>query len=134
MNELSQEDGFIFYQRPNDDKILFLSGTWLKIDLTSKPTLNGFIISNADKSASFYLEGKATFIYSAFKLSIESNSPKQQELAKKTYLSKAELFINACKKDISKVVLSRIKKHPVINSDIFQTFINLCKEYNHSLN
>jgi len=134
MTELSQQDGFVFYQRPNDDAILFLSGTWVKIDLNSKPTLNGFIISNADKSASFYLEGKAKFTLSAFKLSLESNSPKRQELDTKTYLSKAELFINACKKDIGKVVLSRIKKHPVINGDIFQTYLNLCKEYNHSFN
>ena len=134
MTELSQQDGFVFYQRPNDDEILFLSGTWVKIDLNSKPTLNGFIISNADKSASFYLEGKAKFILSAYKLNIENSSPKQQELAKKTYLSKAELFINACKKDISKVVLSRIKKHPVIDENIFQTYLNLCEDYNHSFN
>ena len=134
MTELSQQDGFVFYQRPNHDEIYFISGTWVKIDLNSKPTLNGFIISNADKSVSFHLEGKAKIILSEYKLSLESNSLQGQELDKKTYLSKAELFINACTKDISKVILSRIKKHPAINGDIFQTYLNLCKEYNHSLN
>ena len=134
MTELSQQDGFVFYQKPNDNEIHFISGTWVKIDLNSNPTLNGFIISNADKSASFYLEGKAEFILSAYKFSLESSSPKRQELDKKNYLSKADLFINACTKDMSKVVLSRIKKHPVINGDIFQTYLNLCKEYNHSFN
>ena len=134
MTELSQQDGFVFYQRPNDDEILFISGTWVKIDLNSKPALDGFIISNADKSASFYLEGKAKIILSGYKLTLNSSSLKHQELDKKTYLSKAELFINACTKDISKVILSRIKKHRVINGDIFQTYLNLCKEYNHSFN
>jgi len=134
MTELSQQDGFVFYQRPNDHEILFISGTWVKIDLNSKPTLDGFIVSNADKSASFYLEGKAKILLSEYKLSLDSSSLKRQELDKKTYLSKAELFINACTKDISKVVLSRIKKYPVINGDIFQTYLNLCKEYNHSFN
>ena len=84
MTELSQQDGFVFYQRPNDDEILFLSGNWVKIDLHSKPTLNGFIISNADKSVSYYLEGKAEFISSTFKLNSESSSAEHQELAKKT--------------------------------------------------
>ena len=134
MTELSQQDGFVFYQKPNADEILLISGTWVKIDLKSKPTLNGFIISNADKSASFYLEGKAKIISSAYKLSLDISSLKLQELDEKSYLSKAKLFINACTNDISKVILSRIKKHRVINGDIFQTYLNLCKEYNHSFN
>ena len=134
MLQLTQQDGFVFYQRPNDDEILFISGTWVEINLNSKPTLDGFIISNADKSASFYLEGKAKIILSEYKLTLNSSSLKREELDKKSYLNKAELFINACTKDISKVILSRIKKHLAINGDIFQTYLNLCKEYNHSFN
>ena len=134
MTELSQQDGFVFYQKPNADEILLISGTWVKIDLKSKPTLNGFIISNADKSASFYLEGKAKIISSAYKLSLDISSLKLQELDEKSYLSKAKLFIEACTKDLRKVILSRIKKHRVINGNIFQIYLKVCKDYNHSLN
>ncbi len=45
MTELSQQDGFVFYQRPNHDEIYFISGTWVKIDLNSKPTGGGINFS-----------------------------------------------------------------------------------------
>lgn len=134
MLELTQQDGFVFYQKPNSDIIYFLSGKWEKFDVSTKSNVEGFIVSSANKSITYFLKGEPRIITTDCNIKLNYTAKPFVELKKNEYLRKAELFIEACTKDVRKVILSRIKKHRVIKGDIFQTYINLCKKYNHSFN
>jgi isochorismate synthase len=135
MLELTQEDGFVFYQKPHSNVIYFLSGKWEKFDLKMNPKAEGFIISNANKSTTYFLKGEAVIISSDCNIDLNYNAKPIDELKKKQYLRKAELFIEACRNDVKKIILSRIKKYITNDTQkIFQTYINLCENYNHSLN
>jgi len=135
MIDLSPQDGFVFYQHPTSDEIYFLSGTWKKIVLNKQTNLIGFIISNADKSTVYFLEGSSTAISSHYRIKTTTNAPQNQELNQKQYINKVQLFIDACKEGVNKVILSRIKKHKTIKEkNLFDNYINLCKSYEHSFN
>ena len=134
MLELTQQDGFVFYQKPNSDIIYFLSGKWEKFDLSTNSNIEGFIASSANKSITYFLKGEPRIITSDCNIELNYATKTIDELKKNEYLRKVELFIEACTKDVRKVILSRIKKHRVINGDIFQTYLKVCKDYNHSFN
>jgi len=135
MTELSELDSFVFYQTPNSDEIFLLSGPWTKIDMNVNQPLNGFIISNSDKSAIYFLEGKGEVISIPYKVNLNTKSPSNNNLKKEQYLNKAQVFIEACEKQIDKAILSRIKSNVVKEgNNPFNTYLQICKSYNHSFN
>ena len=90
---LSQQDGFVFYQTPGSKEILFLSGSWKKIDLQTNQIFKGFIISNSDKTATYFLEGKGKVISSNYKFQSNNTSPHNKTLDRSNYLIKSQLYM-----------------------------------------
>lgn len=135
MTSLSNQQGFVFYQLPESNEVFFIQGKWKKINIHQSSEIEGFIVSNSDKSATCLLEETPTLVSNSFQFEFKADTPETLEVSKKEYLTKVDLFVNACKTNLKKIISSRIKKHPRDkSSNIFDTYLHLCETYSHSFN
>ena len=130
MINLTGDDSFVIFQKPEDEKIFFGKGKWKSIEDKTDSFKEQFIIQLFNKET-YHLEGEIEEVNEHLEVlhPIDFNL---DSTLKSIYESGVKSIIKKCEKAIlHKCIVSRIiiEKHELNN--IFSFFKNLTKKYKH---
>lgn len=118
----------LLYRYANES-IVRKYGRFEVIDLFSQKDIEGFVISDFNKTQTFlFLEEENNFNFSNFQFHFSNKIP--FEISKQEYLEKAAVFKNEIiEKGLNKAIFSRVKKVELSSQNYVDFFECLCQKY-----
>ena len=130
MINLTGDDSFVIFQKPEDEKIFFGKGKWKSIEDKKDSFKEQFIIQLFNKET-YHLEGEIEEVNEQLEVlhPIDFNL---DSTLKSTYESGVKSIIQKCEKAIlHKCIVSRVVVENYGLDNIFLFFKNLTKKYKH---
>ncbi len=128
---LNSSESFVIYQLPYSNQRFYRTGTWNKYTQQTQ----GFIIQSFNNQKSFILEGKKQLLdTSDIQINLPNKEQRNNALNREQYLKQLNTFIQACQKDIDKVISSRIINQKIPSDfDLFNAFEKLATQNKNAL-
>mgnify|MGYP000454030169 FL=1 len=121
---LEDSQGYVLYKLPTDPNFFLRQGDWKILDKQKK----GFIVQGFNDLDTLIIENEKKVITSPLSIPFPSKKNTSQNLSKQEYIKQVNLFIDACKHDLDKVILSRLininAKEDINLFDVFEALAN----------
>jgi len=129
---LNENDSFVIYRKPFEEKTNIIEGNWIEETKLSKSTKKCFVFSTFSGEI-FKIIGKHYFLNESIEIK-NNNWNKQKSTEIDVYKNNVKEALNLIDDGIiSKIIISRVinQKHTIQN--YFKLFEAFCRNYNHGL-